>query len=285
MRKTLAILIITLFLISLVSFSFISAESDKNKPIKLTGKTTDNPNEANNGQGNNGQAEDDSTDLEDEAETTGNTKTKVKIKGEDVGVSTDLEIEGEGDNMSITDSSGKKYKIKMSPEQIRERIRERLRLHNDSNISLQLQEKVHNNVPRVVYNIETNQNGKFLGIFKIAMKSSADVDVETGEVLEVNRPWWAFLISIPEEGSEEDEEEQNEESSLTYEQALVIAQNSDCVLEGNLTEEYNYNSATGTWWIEMEMFEEQEGCNPACVVSEETQTAEINYRCTGLIEE
>ncbi|OGY56729.1 MAG: hypothetical protein A2Y84_01395 [Candidatus Colwellbacteria bacterium RBG_13_48_8] len=76
-------------------------------------------------------------------------------------------------------------------------------------------------------------------------------------------------------------------SNITYEEALVIAQDSECTKKGELVDDYLYNSNTKTWWIGLEVGEKfaQEGCSPACVVSEETQTAEINWRCTGLIPE
>ncbi len=70
---------------------------------------------------------------------------------------------------------------------------------------------------------------------------------------------------------------------LTSEEALEIAENSDCMQEGNLTDTIVYNEYTETWWIDFDI--EIPGCNPACVVSEETKTAEINWRCTGLIPE
>ena len=74
-----------------------------------------------------------------------------------------------------------------------------------NNISLELVEIQHKNIPRVVYKVETNDKGRFLGIFKIAMRAQAQVDAETGEILTKNVPWWAFLVTIPEEPSEDDE--------------------------------------------------------------------------------
>ena len=68
---------------------------------------------------------------------------------------------------------------------------------------------------------------------------------------------------------------------LTQEEAIEIAQNSDCILEGNLTENIMYNNYTKTWWIDLDL--EKPGCKPACVVYEETRNATINWRCTGVI--
>jgi hypothetical protein len=69
-------------------------------------------------------------------------------------------------------------------------------------------------------------------------------------------------------------------SSLTMDEALEIIKNSDCAQE-ELEETVSYNINTKTWWFDLNL--EKEGCNPACVVNEETKTAEINWRCTGLI--
>jgi|GEM_PF-969188 len=70
---------------------------------------------------------------------------------------------------------------------------------------------------------------------------------------------------------------------LTYDEARAIAENSTCVQEGSLTDTYVYNEYTRTWWIDFEPFTEPKGCNPACVVFEDTRTAEINWRCTGAL--
>jgi hypothetical protein len=48
------------------------------------------------------------------------------------------------------------------------------------------------------------------------------------------------------------------------------------------TEVYNPNSQT--WWFTLQQTVKQAkpGCKPACVVSVQTQTASVNWRCTGL---
>ena len=74
---------------------------------------------------------------------------------------------------------------------------------------------------------------------------------------------------------------------ISKEDASKIAKsNKDCSMTGVVThrdEEINYNPITKTWWFNLERMPELEkdGCNPACVVSEEEKTAEINWRCTG----
>jgi hypothetical protein len=70
-------------------------------------------------------------------------------------------------------------------------------------------------------------------------------------------------------------------SLLTEPQARVIAEKS-CIKGGEALAGGTYNSMTKTWWYDANLNSIHEGCNPACVVDEKTQTAEINWRCTGL---
>jgi len=71
--------------------------------------------------------------------------------------------------------------------------------------------------------------------------------------------------------------------ALGESEAIAIAEASPCMDEGSLTGNIAYNGFTKTWWIGLAPNGERQGCNPACVVSEETRTAEINWRCTGLL--
>jgi hypothetical protein len=70
-------------------------------------------------------------------------------------------------------------------------------------------------------------------------------------------------------------------SKLAVEEAMAIAQDSECVQEGKLTDSYVYNENTRTWWIDIDPYTQIEGCNPACVVFEDTETAKIYWRCSG----
>ena len=71
------------------------------------------------------------------------------------------------------------------------------------------------------------------------------------------------------------------DKGLSLSAALEISLNSECS-QGNLEETFMCNENTGTWWLDLDI--EKAGCNPACVVDVETREAEINWRCTGLIE-
>jgi len=72
------------------------------------------------------------------------------------------------------------------------------------------------------------------------------------------------------------------EGDMSHSEARQIAEQSECVEEGNLTEHVRF-SGTNNWEIDLEPFIEKEGCNPVCVVSPIERTAEINWRCTGVL--
>ena len=67
---------------------------------------------------------------------------------------------------------------------------------------------------------------------------------------------------------------------LTQDEAKKIAEQT-CVKGGEVLGVGTYNENSHTWWFDANLNAVREGCNPACVVSEDTGTAEINWRCTG----
>lgn len=71
-------------------------------------------------------------------------------------------------------------------------------------------------------------------------------------------------------------------SLMTEAEARVIAEKS-CIKGGEALGAGTYNSNSQTWWYDANLNATRPGCSPACVVSEQTKTAEINWRCTGLI--
>jgi hypothetical protein len=68
---------------------------------------------------------------------------------------------------------------------------------------------------------------------------------------------------------------------LSLSDAQAIAQASgECMGIGNLTGNSVRNDMTKTWWFDLDTV--KAGCSPACVVFD-NQSAEVNWRCTGLI--
>lgn len=71
------------------------------------------------------------------------------------------------------------------------------------------------------------------------------------------------------------------DSLLSESEARIIAEKS-CIKGGEVLASGVYNKNSKTWWYDANLNATRKGCNPACVVNEETKTAEINWRCTGL---
>jgi hypothetical protein len=71
-------------------------------------------------------------------------------------------------------------------------------------------------------------------------------------------------------------------SLLSESDARIIAEKS-CIKGGESLAPGSYNENSQTWWYDANLNATKPGCSPACVVSEVTKTAEINWRCTGLI--
>jgi len=70
--------------------------------------------------------------------------------------------------------------------------------------NLTLEEVRHKNIPRVVYKVNSEHPGRFLGIFKLVLKAETQIDPETGEVLSVNAPWWVTFVTGTDLPDEED---------------------------------------------------------------------------------
>jgi len=67
-------------------------------------------------------------------------------------------------------------------------------------------------------------------------------------------------------------------------EAVKIARSSVCGGVGTMGSRGFYNANTDTWWIDITLNDTEGPCqNPACVVDVATGSADINWRCTGLI--
>jgi len=90
--------------------------------------------------------------------------------------------------------------------------------------------------------------------------------------------YWYFLKKT----SSQNPAPQTPQAQLTEIEAKKIAEE-NCIKGGESLSSGSYNENSKTWWFDANLNSEKDGCNPACVVFEETKTAEINWRCTGLI--
>ncbi|NMB67040.1 hypothetical protein GYA25_03200 [Candidatus Woesearchaeota archaeon] len=126
-----------------------------------------------------------------------------ELRGNRTQIRTQLRIETETDEQNRTRlrvnfSNGKNAEIKIMPDVASQRALERLRLKNcnsTENCTIELKEVGNGNQTKVVYELQTRKETRILGLFKARMNVEAQVDAETGEVIQAKRPWWAFLSS------------------------------------------------------------------------------------------
>jgi hypothetical protein len=195
--------------------------------------------------------------VEIRVEKEGNETRKIVIKRENSIEETELEIEDElevdddvddsDSEIEVRNSLGETTRIKILPDTASEIALERLKAKNLTKV--ELKEVLHKNVPRVVYRVETSQNGKFLGVFKLSLKGETQIDPETGEVIDMNVPWWAFLVAKEDIDGDSDESQDSaggiEPTQLPEgEQGEVVPDEEDEEDEGETTASSETNSSS-----------------------------------------
>ncbi len=95
-------------------------------------------------------------------------------------------------NKSLQLSNGRNAEIKIMPDAASERAIERL---GELNFTIELKEVGQGENVKAVYELKGEKQGKFLGIIKIKARVIAQIDAETGEIIRIKKPWWAFLAS------------------------------------------------------------------------------------------
>jgi len=93
-------------------------------------------------------------------------------------------------------SNGKNSEIKVMPNTASETAINRLQIkvcNQKNNCSIQLKEVGSGNQTRAAYEVQAQKQVKVLGLFKAQMKVQAQIDAESGEVVQANKPWWAIL--------------------------------------------------------------------------------------------
>jgi opacity protein-like surface antigen len=125
-----------------------------------------------------------------------------KLKVGNAEARSSLEINQEQDQnktkLNTQLSNGKNAEIKVMPDTASERAIERLQLkvcNSDNNCSIELKEVGSGEQVKVAYEVQAQKDARFLGLFKTKMNVQAQIDAETGEVIQSKKPWWAFLAS------------------------------------------------------------------------------------------
>jgi hypothetical protein len=69
----------------------------------------------------------------------------------------------------------------------------------ERNCTIELKEVGAGNKTKLAYEVKTEKDSKVLLIFKKKMPVIAQVDAETGQIISVKKPWWAFIAKDSDE--------------------------------------------------------------------------------------
>lgn len=140
-----------------------------------------------------------------EAQINTNSQNKKEIRVGEYVAECDCELVQNGSKVMAKLSNGKNAEVKVMPDTASEKALEMLRLRvcsSENNCTIELKEVGSGEKTQLAYELQTQRKAKFLGLFGTEMQVKAQVSAENGEVISVNKPWWAFLASEPEETSE-----------------------------------------------------------------------------------
>ena len=126
---------------------------------------------------------------------------RIRLRVRDAEAHTDLNVTSDGQKLMAKLSNGRNAEIKVMPNVASETALQRLRLRTcteDRNCTIELKQVGEGNQTRLAYELQTQRQSKVFGLFNSQMQVRAQVDAENGEVIQVKKPWWAFLATEPE---------------------------------------------------------------------------------------
>ena len=151
-----------------------------------------------------------------------NAKTGLNLTAEDI------------DNQTILRtllSNGRNAEIKIMPDRASEIALSVLRVKCEiRNCIVELKEVGIGNKTRLAYAIEMEKSSKLFLIFKNKMIVKAQIDAETGEVISVKKPWWAFMAREEKDKDVENKNNENVESENNENENSIL----DCGFEQNV---------------------------------------------------
>jgi len=131
---------------------------------------------------------------------------RIQLKSGDMSAQTSMQMTQEqtqaGTKLQVKLSNGKDAEVKVMPDTASEKALESLKLNvcsEENECQIELKEVGQGEQVRAAYEIQVQKQAKILGLFRTKMQVQAQVDAENGEVIQSNKPWWAFLASESEE--------------------------------------------------------------------------------------
>jgi len=87
--------------------------------------------------------------------------------------------------------NGKNETVKIMPDKASQTA---LKALADNGFVLKLIVVGQGNEAKVVYSADLNQSGRILGLLPVDILSNALIDSQTGNVTDLNQPWWGFFV-------------------------------------------------------------------------------------------
>jgi len=103
-------------------------------------------------------------------------------------------VENNGSKLEVELSNGKHSEIKIMPSTASAIAIARLGIkvcNISNNCIIELKTVGSGNNTKVEYQLKAQKNVKVLGLFRAKMNVEANVDAKTGEIISINKPWWA----------------------------------------------------------------------------------------------
>ena len=131
---------------------------------------------------------------------------KVQLKSGAATAQTSMEMTQEQTQdktkLKVKLSNGVNSEVKVMPDTASEKAMEQLRIKvcsEENNCQIELKEVGQGEQVRAAYEVKVQKQAKFLGLFKTKMQVKTQIDAENGEIIQSQKPWWAFLASESEE--------------------------------------------------------------------------------------
>lgn len=118
----------------------------------------------------------------------GQIKNVIKTQeSDDYSAESNLEIRTEENKIKIKLKNGQTKEVKVLPNEVAAQAIQSL---GTEQLEINLEEENG----KVVYNVQAEKEGKFLGLFKTKVKILEQIDPETGQLIKKKKAWWAFLV-------------------------------------------------------------------------------------------
>jgi len=131
--------------------------------------------------------------IEDGVEQT-KTTNSIKVKGAEftTKLSVTEKFEDGQAKLKVKFSTGAEQDIITQPDEALLLAFEELQA--TGNFNFELTEITNEGITKAVFKATATDQGKFLGLFNINVNLETLIDTDTGEIIQTERPWWAFLV-------------------------------------------------------------------------------------------